>query len=553
MDWEIKGKFGKSGKLVDIVSVLLANRGLVTKKEIEQFFKPDHPSKISLSEVGIDKSQVDKAIRRIKVAKEKNEKIIIYGDYDADGITATAILWECLYGLGLNVTPHIPNRFSEGYGINPQSINKLKEKYSDLSLIISVDNGIVANDAVGVASKSGIDVIITDHHQKAKKLPKAYSIIHTTKIGGAGVAWIFAREIVKKFSLKFDVTEQLSLVAIGTVSDQIPLLGVNRSLVKFGLEYLNTTTRPGLLAIYNEAGILPGNIDTYSLGFVISPRINAMGRLEDGIDSLRLLCTKNKSRAKELAQLLGKTNNKRQEVVEEVMIHAESVVDDGDWRGAIILAHSDYHEGVIGLAASKLVEKYYRPAVVFSVDKEIAKASARSVAGFNIIDAIRELDDMLLAGGGHPMAAGFSISTNRLEEFKERFGELSSKLLTQDILSPKIKIDLKLDFRHLSWDLIAEIFKFSPHGVGNPAPTFATENVIVLESKLIGKSENHLKMKLKKGEKIFDAIAFKMGDINSRLNPGTKIDIAYNFEENVWNGTRSMQLKVKDMKMVDTL
>ncbi len=561
--WEILEKFKtKDSKLKtqDIVKVLLNNRGIRTKKEKEEFFEPTPPEKISLRKLDIKTTEVNKAIKRLSKARQKKEKVIVFGDYDADGVCATAILWECLYDLGLNVLPYIPERFSEGYGLKVESINKLKKEHPDLKLIITVDNGIVANEAVDEANKLGIDVIITDHHVIGKKLPKTHSIIHTTQIGGAGIAWIFTREIKKKLTTRnAQLTNGLELAAIGTIADQLPLIGPNRSFAKYGLVALNKTKRVGLLALFEEAGIRKGRtrlrqgyggqVGTYEVGFIIAPRINAMGRLEHAIDSLRLLCTKNKSKAKDLAVYLGKTNRERQRVVEEVVMHAKTAAEKRSWEGMIVLAHGSYHEGVIGLAASKLVEEYWRPAIVLSKGESHSKASARSIPGFNIIKVIRELDSFLVEVGGHTMAAGFSIETKRIDKFSSEIQKVSRPLLTDEVLARRLRIDVEIDFKQISWKLFNKIADFDPTGLGNPRPTFVSKNINVLNARTVGVEGRHLKLTLEQNEKVFYAIGFGMGDHFLKLTPDNEIDIVYTLEENVWNNQRSIELKLKDLKI----
>ncbi|MEK7112217.1 MAG: DHHA1 domain-containing protein, partial [Patescibacteria group bacterium] len=444
------------------------------------------------------------------------------------------------YKLHKNTLPYIPERFSEGYGLNADSIKKLKEENPNLGLIITVDHGIVASSKVEAAKKLGIDVIITDHHQPGKKKPISYALVHTTEIGGAAIAWILAREMKPS-------SGGVELVAIGTLADQLPLIGANRSFAKYGLEALNTTQRVGLNALYQEAGIVKGDIGPYEVGFIIAPRINAMGRLVHAIDSLRLLCTKNRPRAIDLAKLLNKTNLERQRIVEEVFLHAKGAV--GDTKGIIVLAHESYHEGVIGLAAAKLVEEFYRPAIVISKKGKTAKASARSISGFNIIETIRKFEDFLLEGGGHPMAAGFSIETTKIEDFSKKINEVAIPLLTKDILAKKLKIDLEINFSQLGMELLGLIKSFEPTGLGNPTPTFATRKVSINDARVVGREGTHLKLNLEEGGRVLEAIAFGLGGIYPKLSPDTKIDIAYTLEENTWNDKKDLQLKIKDIKI----
>ncbi|HJX59114.1 single-stranded-DNA-specific exonuclease RecJ [Candidatus Woesebacteria bacterium RBG_19FT_COMBO_47_8] len=545
--WEVLEK----AKVKDIIPTLLRNRGITSKKDKEEFFKPTPAEKISVKALGVNPKEIAKAITRIKLARKTQEKVIVYGDYDADGICGTAILWEALFTRGLNVLPHIPERFTEGYGLNVESIKKLKKEDENLGLIITVDHGIVANTKVDLARELGIDVIVTDHHEPAKLKPKTYALVHTTKISGSAVAWVLAREIGKKIKNekpKLKDLSSLELAAIGTLADQLPLIGPNRSFAKYGLEALNKTQRVGLLALFKEAAIVPGEIGPYEVGFIIAPRINATGRLTHAIDSLRILCTRSVSRAQELAEHLGRTNLERQRIVQEVVVHARERLKGGVGESIIILAHESYHEGVIGLAAAKLVEEFYRPAIVLSKKGEISKASARSISGFNIIAAIRSLKRLYIEGGGHPMAAGFSIKTVKIQKFSKEINKLSKKALTPEILSKRIKIDTEAHFNQLNQALYDKIKAFEPTGLGNPAPVFITRDVEVLEARRVGKEGSHLKLRLAKDGINFEAIGFGLTKRFTDLGQAEKMDIVYCLDENVFNGRKSLQLKIKDIR-----
>lgn len=548
--WNVlSSKTVKSEK--DIVGVLLKNRGIKTEKQKKDFFEPADPMKIKIEELGISKSEVGKALKRIKKAKESKEHVIVYGDYDADGITGTATMWETLHEAGIFVLPHIPERFTEGYGLNIESVKRLKKDDPDLKLVITVDHGITAGDKVAELKKLGVDMIISDHHQKDKKIPRPEALVYTDKIGGSALSWFLSREITKFFKLessKFKIEERLELAAIGTVADQLALTGPNRSVVKYGLENLNRTKRPGLVALIKEAG-LKDPIGTYEVGFMIAPRINSMGRLKHGIESLRLLCTTQFLKASELARNIGETNLERQKIVDEVVLHARNSFKEIEKQSVIVLAHESYHEGVIGLAAAKLVEEFYRPAIVLSKKGEIAKASARSIAGFNIIEAIRELKDLYIEGGGHPMAAGFSINVNNIEKFSRGLNKIAKLKLTPEILSKKVNIDLNISFSDITQKLYEDLKKFEPLGLGNPGPTFASSGVEILDIRTVGRDAKHLKLRLKQDEHIFDSIYFGGGEMYSMLTPDTKITIAYRIEENVWNGRISLQLVIRDLKL----
>lgn len=538
-----------------IVDIFLKSRGIKTKKQKDEFFNPTLPDKILAQSLSLSIREINKAIKRIKKAKDKKEKVVIFGDYDADGVCATVILTESLEAVGVDVSPYIPDRFTEGYGIKVESVKSLREKYKNLGLIITVDNGIVANDAVDEANRLGIDLIITDHHLKGKKLPTACAIIHTTTIGGAGIAWILARELKKRFKIhdsRFK-NDGLELSAIGTIADQLPLLGANRSFAKHGLAALNRTERPGLLALFKDARIKAGALKTSDINFVIAPRINAMGRLAHAMDSFGLLYTKDKNEATDLAIKLSKTNYKRQKIVGSVVAHAKKAAErmaaGPKGQGVMVVHHESYHEGVIGLAASKLVDTFYRPAIVISKGEKYSKASARSIPGFDIIHVIREFNEMLIDGGGHPMAAGFTIETKNLLKFSQKLDEISGPLLTKEMLQKKQNIDLVLNFSQINRQLAKEILIFEPFGIGNFHPVFATFGISVLNAKTVGMEGRHLKMTLEQQDKVFDAIAFGLGDFFLKLTPGALVDVSYNLEENVWNGRTSLQLRVKDIKL----
>jgi single-stranded-DNA-specific exonuclease len=528
MKWEILGKDNE-----DIVKTLLKNRGIKNAKE---FFDPTDPAKISIESLGIKKSDVKKAIERIKKAKKNRESVVVYGDYDADGITATAIMWEALHAFGLDVLPHIPDRFEEGYGLNSQSIENLKFKINNLKLIITVDNGIVAYEGIKKAEELGIDVIVIDHHTKGNKKNSALSIIHSTLVSGSALAWFFAKEIGTKGGLE--------LAAIGMIADQMPLVGINRSIVKYGLEELNKTKRPGLLALLRDAKA--EDIGMYEVNYIIAPRINAMGRLAAGIDSLRLLCTKRENKALELSKLLSKTNLDRQKMVDETLKRA-MILSKNNLDKLLVISHESFHEGVIGLAAGKLVEEFYRPAIVLSKKETKSKASARSIPGFNIIEAIRETG-LVLEGGGHPMAAGFSIETKLINKFTKEINKIADKLLTEELLERKLRIDMNINFEEINPELVEQIEDFNPTGLGNSTPTFVSRDVEVLDARTVGRESKHLKLKLKQGEHIFDSIYFGGGEMYSKLISGSKVDVAYQLENNSWNGRKSLQIKVRDLK-----
>ena len=570
MKWKILSRT-KSNQPADVVKAVLRNRGLTTKEEIEEFLNPVKPEQFTAKDLGLDRGEIKKALARIEQAIHQKEDILIYGDYDADGICATAILWESLYKLTRNVLPYIPERVSEGYGLNENSIKNLKLRTQNLKLIVTVDNGITAAEKIKFAKEQGIDVIVCDHHQLRETLPNCAAVVHTDRVCAAAIAWFLAKELTadcrlqtfanrKAVDARRETVEYLDLVAIASISDLEPLIGVNRSFVKYGLEALNQTKRCGLLAIMEEAGIQPGSIGTYEVGYIIGPRLNAMGRMEHALESLRLVCTGKFAQAKELAAKLGLTNKERQVLTEETARHAiESsklnLSSDAQNSKLIFVSHQSYSQGVIGLVAGKLVEEFYRPAIVVSIGEIYSKASARSISGFNIIEAIRAHSDLLVDAGGHPMAAGFTVETAKVELLKQRLLAEAERQISEDVLQKTLKIDLELPFRGISMELWQALSNLRPFGLGNYEPVFKSQ-AVVKDFRVVGSTGKHLKLTLNESPIVhrspitFSAIAFNQGAWMDKLKPGQEVEVAYGLTLNDWNGQKNLELKVKDLNVV---
>ena len=560
MNWKINTTITKKSKLArlkQIVDQLLKSRNLSTEKEIKDFLSPPHPKNIKLSDVSLDSSNLDTASTRIFSAIANNETILIFGDYDADGISATAILWLSLNRLGANAFPFIPHRKRHGYGLSISGIKEAIQTHQP-DLIITVDNGIVAHEAADFLKTQKRDLIITDHHQLPSKLPHALAIVHSDQIAGSAVAWFLSRHLLenntKPSPNQLDPYSTLDILAIGTISDLMPMVGVNRSLAMHGLKTLSTSSRPGLIALKQEAGIQSDQqLSTYHVGFVIGPRINAMGRLEHGLDALRLLCTSNSDSANMLANKLSSTNRTRQDLTQEMVTLAESLLEtQTQTSNIIIIDHQDFHEGIIGLIAGKLTEKYYKPTIVISRGEQISKASARSVSGVNITKLIRTQKSHLVNVGGHPQAAGFTIMTEQIEQFSQNLSNSSLDLISKEHLIKQLSIDALINFSDISYDLYNQIKKFSPFGISNPKPVFAATAQIV-DHKLLGRNQQHLKLKLISPDTIskkdtFDAIGFNMASHYSDLSTGARLDIAFTLEENHFRGHTSLQLQIKDIK-----
>ncbi len=526
-----------------LLTILLENRSVTTKLQKEKFLTPKL-SDVTVESVKIDKLELKKTVERIKKAISNKKQIIVFGDYDVDGICGSAILWETLNDLGANVLPYIPSRFEEGYGLSIKGIDNLLKENKEVDLIITVDNGIVANEAVDYATSKGIDVIITDHHAPSDNKPKAFSIVHTTLLCGTGVAYLLSKSFKKK-----DEDNHLELVVLATIADLVPLTNANRVLVHFGLEVLKKTERVGLLALFNSAGIDRKEVDVYEIGHVIAPRLNAMGRLESAMDSLRLICTNNSKRAAILAKALSDTNLQRQQFTTKALMHAKAKAKEKLVNNLLFIADESYQQGVIGLVAGRLVEEFYLPSIVISKGKTFSKASVRSVKGFNIIEFLRQASDLLVDVGGHPMAAGFTVETQKLDQLEEKLYELSAKLLKKDHLERVLNIDLEIPSDFISFKTYDLISKLKPFGMANPEPTFITKNLRVEALKIIGKDGKHLKLSLKPKDSSFwiDAIAFGMGELNA-IEIGDEIEVAYTLDLNEWNGNKKLQLKVKDIK-----
>lgn len=534
MKWKVLPK-----KSDDLLEQLLINRGLTNKNDQEKFFNPnlsDYDKDLEIP--GIKKAQ-DRIFRAIK----NNELIIVFGDYDVDGICGCAILYKSLTSLGAKVLPYIPHREKEGYGLSRIGLEFAKD--SGASVVITIDNGIVAISQAEFAKSIGLDLIITDHHLPLDKKPDAYEIVHSTKMCGAAVGWCLIRNMVKK-ELTHDL---LQLVAIATVCDVMPLLELNRAFLVEGLKVLNKTTNLGLLCLINESAITLGNISTYEIGHILGPRLNAMGRIEHAIDSLRLLCTKDSLKAKRLSKLLSETNTTRQQMTQQALDQAKTLVDSS--KKIHVLSHTEWSQGIIGLIAGRVSEEYYRPTIAISIGDEVSKGSARSIDGVNIVEVIRKCSDILIDVGGHPGAAGFSIKNEHLEIFKRKIEEYTVSL--PDNKERILPIDAQISTNQITKKLILEIEKFAPFGSGNPRPIFTTSGQIS-DIRTVGEGK-HLKFKVTSprhpelASGSIDCIAFGVGELANSLDNGQSVDLAFTLDLDAYNGFEKIQLKVKDVRI----
>lgn len=522
--WKIKKKLSK-----DLITHLLLERGIRTKKEKEDFFNPKIENHESLLKIdGIKLSQT-----RIKEAIKNQELIFIYGDYDVDGVSATAISYLALKSIGAKVMPYIPHREKEGYGLSKFGLDEINTNGG--KLIITVDNGITAIEQAKYCKSLGIDLIISDHHTSLNELPETFSIVHSTKMCGAAVAWSLFKDLIKK-----DLAhELLQYVALGTVADLIPLVGLSRAFVNEGLKVLNETSSLGLKALILESGLLDKKISTYEIGFILGPRLNAIGRLEHALDALRLLCTSDPLKAARLARLLCDTNTARQKLTEEAMDDARSQIKED--KKIYILASPNWLPGIIGLVAGKVCEELKVPVIAISVGEVVSKGSARSVDGLNITEVLRSQTDLFVNLGGHSGAAGFTIETKNIEKLTSSLDKYFEK---NNIKKSKsvLEIDAMLDLKEINFELAKELEKFEPFGIGNLKPIFANKNLKISDIRLLSNGK-HLKFSVQG----IDAIGFGMGEIGKDLENNQLIDLAYNLEINQFKGNKSLQFKLKDI------
>jgi single-stranded-DNA-specific exonuclease len=496
---------------------------------------------------------MEKSISRILAAKEKDERIIVYGDYDADGITATVLLLDSLRKLGIDTGYYIPDRLTEGYGLHTRSLEKLKKSGADL--IITVDCGIRSVDEIKMANAAGLDIIVTDHHAPGPELPSAFAIINPKQEGdsypfkqfaGVGLAYKLS-EALSRAEGSAKERDSLEWVAIGTVADLAPMLGENRYLVAQGIERMNRTENIGIRALMEIASIEDSRIGTETIGYVLGPRINAAGRLTHAKSAVELLMNDDRDHALQLATELNRINRLRQKMTGEIVKKARMQVLEGDDDSELIIAwHPEFHEGVVGLAAARLSEEFYRPAIVATYGDEYTRGSARSIPGFNITDALDQCADLLKQYGGHSSAAGFTIPSSDLDLLWDRLRKIATEKLKDVDHQPTLEIDAEVSFNDLDEALLAFIDRLQPCGMENPVPMLGAKGVQVLSSRGVGVNRNHLKLMVKKDGRMFDAIAFRKGHLVDQL-PST-INVAFHIERNEYMGYVKNQLNVQDIQ-----
>jgi len=537
-----------------VTACVLANRGFLSPQEVNEFLYAG----INNLKDPLEIPGMKEGAARIFDAVRKGEQILIYGDYDVDGITATALLTDLLRRLGAKVEYYIPGRMEEGYGLNKQAIRQAREKGTDL--IISVDCGISSVEETAYASQLGLEVIITDHHQLPAQLPQARAVINPklsavaapwSELAGVGVAFKLGQAVATLFKNSKLCEEYLDLAALGTIADIVPLKGENRILVREGLTYLASPRRPGLEELLEVSGLKGRGISAEQVAFVLAPRLNACGRLGRAELGVELLLTADSLFAREAAHTLDKENQARQvletEIVNEALQKIEEEVDLENTK-ILVLASENWHPGVIGIAASKLVDKYYRPTVMITLENGVGKGSARSIPGFNLHSALEQAGDYLINFGGHEQAAGLSLREEMIPVVKEVLNSYAARELSEKDLTPVLKLDAEVSWREITEDLVKELDLLSPFGYHNPYPLLAIRGRQLAECREVGVRGAHLKLRVIGENSQLDGIAFGFGDFKETAAAWDRCDLAFLPEINTYNGRSRVQLNIKDLK-----
>ncbi len=567
----------KESGLHPLISRLMVIRGISRPEAARSFLACDFSA---LSDPGVF-SQMDRAVGRIRQAIENREKIVVYGDYDVDGVTGSSLLFLALKRLGAEVSCYIPDRLTQGYGLNAGALESLKA--AGAILVISVDCGITAYKEAEAARSAGLELIITDHHEISSSnglngssgsdgsnrlLPNAYAILHPTLLlpgvradereqvsglTGVGIAFKLAQALLGGSAGSEGLKSYLDLVTLGTIADVGKITGENRILVKHGLEILSAGSRdqrPGVAALKQVAGLNGKKVSVGTVGFTLAPRINASGRLERADAAFRLLVTDSHAEAQRLAADLDSVNRERQAVEETIWQDARNLClrADPPSAGALVLSSDQWHPGVIGIVASRLAEEFYRPTALICVQRGIGKGSARSIPGFDLYAGLTACADLLLGFGGHKYAAGFTIAENQIPRLRERLGLLVLERMGAEGFVRLLSVDGAVNLHDLSLELMREMEKLAPFGQGNPEPRLGARGLEVLSSRIVG--NNHLKLRLRQGQgPAFDAIAFNKGPIlGKQAREGARLAAVFTPKLNAWNGSAAIELEIRDIK-----
>lgn len=548
-------EISKNFNISPLTAIILYNRGIREDGQIKDFLARD----LSGMHDPFLMKDMDKAVERILLSKKNNEKITIYGDYDVDGITSIAILYKYLKNMGLEVGFYVPDRMVEGYGVNRDALDKIKA--DGTAVIITVDTGITAIEEAAYAKSIGIDFIITDHHECKESIPDVYAAIDPKRkdceypfksLAGVGVVFKLIQALDSSESIENLMDEYADLMCLGTVADISPLIDENRVIVTEGLKRFKTTKNIGLKALI-DVSTNGKAITTSTIGYTIAPRINASGRLGCASTSVELFLTEDEEEAAKLADSLCHENTLRQqteqkmfkEALEYIEQHPEIKDDD-----ILVIPHENWHHGIVGIVSSKITEKYYKPSILFAVDGDSAKGSGRSIAGFNLFGALENCSGLLEKFGGHELAAGLTIKSENIEDFRKSINEYAKGRIEDMTLVPTISLDAQIKVPYITIDTVHDINKLQPFGVNNPTPSFSVRNIKIHRISVMSEGK-HLRMTLYKDGKYLDTVGFGMGDYYSMFKEGDYIDVAFALDINDYKGFQNVQLILKDMRKTE--
>lgn len=539
-------------KVSPVTAGVILNRGLGSIENIKKFLNPginDFYDPFLIRDMDI-------AVERIIKAISGKERIIIYGDYDVDGITSTSILFSFLKDFAKNVDFYIPDRLEEGYGLSKYAIDKITAMGVDL--IVTVDCGITAVDEVKYIKELGVDIIITDHHECKEVIPAALAVVNPKRkdcsypfkeLAGVGVVFKLVQALASKLGASGVIERFIEIAAMGTVADVVPLIDENRVIVKYGLERIAKTNNFGIRALINVAGLQGKQITSTSIGFILAPRINAAGRVGNARRGVELFLCKEKETAEQIAFELDQDNKARQQTENVILNDAiEMVLNNPEINSqkVLVLASEGWHHGVIGIVSSRITEKFYKPAILISLDGDEGKGSGRSISGFNLFDGLMHCSHLLDKFGGHELAVGLSIFKENIEEFRNEINAFADTVIMEDF-QPKVQIDAQISKDDFKLTLANEMKMLEPYGMANPHPIFLYSGLKVVDYKTVGE-DKHLKLRVEDSDLYIDAIAFNFGEIAPKIDAFDKIDVACSIEINTWNGQEKMQLNIKDLK-----
>jgi single-stranded-DNA-specific exonuclease len=569
VDLELRERISQGLGISPIVAQILVNRGIREMEQAREFLVVSPANLLSPFLL----NDMDRAVDRLLTAMEKGQKILIYGDYDVDGVSATSLFTLFFRSQGVEADRYIPDRMTEGYGLNVAAMATIRDRGA--SVIITADCGTTSFQEIEAARAYGMDVIITDHHEPAPELPRAYALLNPNRrdsvypfkgLTGVGVAFKLAQGILMRKAGRAgtdgrtaalapdfppELYDYLDLVTLGTIADVAPIIGENRFFIKEGLQLLTRARRTGIAALKEVAGVKGAEASVGMVGFSLAPRLNAAGRLSRADDGVQLLTTGDHEEAMDIARRLDRVNMERQKIEEQIRKEAREQVlqqRDVEKEGVIVLESSSWHPGVIGIVASKIAEEFFRPAVLIAVGPDgIGKGSARSIPAFHLYEALAECRPLLEGFGGHKYAAGLTIRSENIPALRTRLSEVARQTLKAEDFIPRLKVDMEVELGGISFALLKEMDLLSPFGVANPEPVLTSRGIDVTAPKIVGRG--HLKMRARQGQVSVDTIGFQMGDTYRQFTTGEqRVDMAYTPELNLWNGTYGVQLRLRDLR-----